>query len=463
MKHLARYKIVIPLSKGIKMRFLFTFFLLIIASSSGKAQETDTLKTDRFTIHSQATVISQNKPSFNAKYSGDNSLQTQKETQTSITSTLYMGARLWKGASVFLNPEIAGGSGLSSALGIADAPNGETFRVGTPEPKLYVARLFFRQLFDLNRGSKSNKHNYFHHHSDFNRLSEYVPANYFSFTIGKVSAADYFDDNKFSHDPRTQFMSWSLMDNGAWDYPANVRGYTPSVVLEYVSPKHELRYAISLVPLVANGNDMNWNVSKARSQTIEYTHKHKIGNQEGAIRLLSFFTTANMGNYRQSIALSPVNPDITATRKDGNTKYGFGLNAEQNITGDLGCFFRASWNDGNNETWAFTEIDRSISLGLSMSGQRWNRGNDNVGIAHVASGISAAHADYLKAGGKGFILGDGNLNYAWEHLMEFYYSAELVPNQIYVTGAYQFLVNPGYNLDRHGPVNVFSVRVHMRI
>ena len=167
-----------------------------------------------------------------------------------------------------------------------------------------------------------------------------------------------------------------------------------------------------------------------------------------------------MGNYRQSIALNPQNPNITDTRKYGNTKFGFGVNVEQNFTNELGCFFRASWNDGNNETWMFTEIDRTLSAGFSMTGQRWKRDNDNIGIAYVASGISSAHSDYLKAGGKGFILGDGNLNYVWEKLAEVYYSAGLVKNRLYLSVAYQFLINPGYNSDRKGPVNIFSVRLH---
>jgi len=367
-----------------------------------------------------------------------------------------MGVRLWKGASVFINPEIAGGSGLSEALGIAAATNGETFRIGDPAPKIYLARFFYKQVFALTSDKTYQT-------SDFNQLGEHLPSKYLSITVGKIGAADYFDDNKFSHDPRTQFMSWALMDNGAWDYPANTRGYTPSIVLEYVSPEHELRYGFSLVPLIANGNEMNWDVSKAGSHTIEYTHRHKIKNQKGAIRFLGFYTTANMGNYRQSIALNPVNPNIEDTRKYGNTKYGFGINAEQNITNDLGCFFRASWNDGNNETWAFTEIDHSISAGLSLTGKRWKRENDNIGFAYVASGISNPHKDYLKAGGRGFMLGDGNLNYSIEHLTELYYSTELVKNHIYLTGAYQFLVNPGYNRDRQGPVNIFSFSLHARI
>lgn len=416
----------------------------------------DTLKNDRLSIHLQATVINQYKPSFNAKYSGDNSLITDKESKTSITSTLFLGARLWKGASLFLNPEIAGGSGLSQALGIAAATNGETFRIGSPDPKIYLARLFYKQVFAL-----SNEKTY--QPSDANQLGENMPNRYVSFIVGKISEADYFDDNKYSHDPRSQFMSWALMDNGAWDYPANTRGYTPGVVLEYVSPHRELRYGVSLVPLTANGNKMNWSVSRASAHMLELTQRYQLNGKSGALRLLGFFNTTNMGNYRESIAQNPLAPDIVSTRKYGNTKYGLAINAEQDINESLGLFFRASWNDGHNETWVFTEIDRSLSIGASMTGQKWNRKNDTMGLAYVVSGLSKPHREYLQADGKGFILGDGNLNYSWEHLAELYYSAELIKNQVYLSGAYQLLVNPGYNKDRQGPVNIFSIRVHAKI
>lgn len=418
--------------------------------------QTDTLKSERFSIHAQTTVIHQYKPAFIAPYTGDNSLKTFEENQTSVTSTLFMGVRLWKGASCFVNPELAGGSGLSETKGIAAATNGETFRIGNPAPKLYLARLFFKQIIALNSENSVQV-------ADFNQLAMTVPTHYFSFTIGKVGATDFFDDNKFSHDPRSQFMCWALMDNGAWDYPANTRGYTPSLVLEYVSPHHEWRYGFSLMPKEANGSDMNWDMERVNSQTLEYTHRHKIKNRDGAIRALAFFTNANMGNYRQSIALSPNQPVIEDTRVNGRTKYGIGINAEQDLTENLGCFFRASWNDGINETWAFTEIDHSISGGFSLKGGKWKRCNDNIGLAYVASGLSAEHRAYLKAGGKAFMLGDGNLNYTWEQVGELYYSAELVKEHIYLTGAYQIVLNPGYNKDRQGPVHVFSVRLHARI
>jgi high affinity Mn2+ porin len=430
-----------------------TFLLSACCFLSATAQQADTLKEERFSIHAQTTVINQYKPSFTAKYTGDNSLVTQKESKTSITSTLFIGARLWKGAGIFINPEIAGGSGLSEALGIAAATNGETFRIGDPAPKIYLARLFYRQLFALSTSTTYLQ-------TDFNQIGTYVPGSYVAVTIGKIGAADFFDNNLYSHNPRTQFMSWALMDNGAWDYPANTRGYTPGIVLELVTPVHEIRYGFSLVPVTANGLDMNWKIAKAGSHTLEYTHRHTINNKNGAIRLLGFFNRANMGNYRQSIALAPQNPVIMNTRKYGNNKYGFGINAEQALTNNLGFFFRAGWNDGKNETWCFTEIDHSISAGLSMTGSQWNRSNDNIGLAYVASGVSKPHREYLEAGGKGFMLGDGTLNYTHEHLTELYYSAAIVQDNLFLSGAYQLLLNPGYNADRQGPVHIFSVRLH---
>jgi high affinity Mn2+ porin len=441
-----------------KFSFKQTAIALIAVTSAiaAHAQESDTTKDDRFSIHGQTTVINQQKLSFNAPYSGQNSLITGKENKTSITATLFVGARLWKGATLFVNPEIAGGSGLSGALGIAAATNGETFRIGDPAPNIYLARLFFHQVFAL-----SNETDY--QNGDNNVIGQHIPTRYIGFTVGKIGAADYFDNNKYSHDPRTQFMSWGLMSNGAWDYPANTRGYTPSVVLEYVDPSNELRFGMSLLPKTANGNDMNWKIGKSAAYTLEYTRKYKIKGQDGALRALVFYNTTDMGNYDQSIALNPTSPDITATRAYGHSKYGFALNAEQSFSKDFGGFARASWNDGHNETWAFTEIDRSASAGVVMKGTKWKRENDNIGLAYVVSGISKQHQEYLKDGGNGFILGDGNLNYALEHLLEFYYSAELVKDRMYVSGAYQLVLNPGYNKDRQGPVNVFSVRVHMAI
>jgi len=435
------------------MKYIILFCLVCVLTAFG--QINDTTKDETFSLHAQMTVITQHKPGFQAQYSGVNSLVSYPETQTSLTSTLFVGARLWSGASIYINPELAGGSGLSGAVGVAASTNGETFRISGSQMEFYLARLFYAQIFNL--GDE-----YEFQSADANQLAGNVPEKFVRITVGKISVTDFFDDNMYSHDPRTQFMSWGLMANGAWDYPANTRGYTPSVVLEYVTPRHELRYAFSLVPTTANGNDMNWDIDKARSQTLEYTCRYQLFNKKGTVRLLSFLTNADMGNYLQSLALDPVSPQITATRNYGNTKYGFAVNMEQEFDENFGGFLRASWNDGNNETWMFSEIDRSVSFGLSGKAAWWNRANDVAGIAVVCSGISQAHQEYLSAGGNGFMLGDGAQHYGLETLTECYYSCNLADDHLSLTGAYQFLVDPGYNRDR-GPVHVFSMRVHATI
>jgi len=435
-----------------KRYIVLQVFILIVLKMN--AHQADTTQNERFSIHAQATVITQYKPAFYAKYSGTNSLQPQEETQRSITSTLFLGAKLWHGASIFINPEVAGGSGLSGSYGVAASTNGETYRIGDPMPTFELARLFFRQVYSFNKGTVYQE-------NEINTLGGKAPTNYFAFTIGKICVADDFDLNKYSHDPRTQFISWGLMSNGAWDFPANTRGYTPSIILEYGSPKNEIRYGFSLVSTTPNGMIMDWDISKTGAHTLEYARKYTLSGENGALRLVSFFNTTHMGNYNQSIELNPTDPSLLATEKYGRNKYGFGINADQAINKDMGVFFRASWNDGKNETWMFTEIDHSVSFGISSDGDSWNRKNDNVGLACVTSGISVPHRNYLKDGGLGFILGDGNLNYGLEHLDELYYSMELVKH-LYISGTYQFILNPGYNKDR-GPVNVFSIRVHVLI
>lgn len=430
--------------------------LFALAGLRVNAQTNDTITKENFSFHAQTTVTYQYKPGYSAPYSGQNSFRTDEEQSNSVTATFFAGARLWKGASVFVNPEMAGGSGLSKVLGVADATNGETFRVGSTSPKIYLARAFIKQIFSLSDATQQEE-------SDQNQLAGTVPQKYLSVIAGKICLSDYFDQNSYSHDPRTQFMNWGLMSNGAWDYPANTRGYIPSIVLEYVTPKDELRFAVSLLPAVANGLSLNWNASKANSATLEYTRNYSFMGKKGAVRLLGFLTSGKMGNYRDAIALNPTAPVIEDVQHYGNKKYGFGLNAEQEINDFLGCFFRASWNDGKTQTWAFTEIDKSISLGLSANGNKWNRADDTAGLAIVASGISNPHRDYLAAGGYGFMLGDGKLNYRTESVTEFYYTAKLSKNDLYFTGGYQFLLNPGYNRDRNGLINVFSLRLHANL
>lgn len=429
------------------------------------SQDTLLKKPERFSLHMQETTVSQYRPSFHASYTGEHSQLPAEEWATTITSSLFAGLRLWKQAQVFVNPEIAGGSGLSSAFGIASFSNGEAFRVGSPKPTIYLARAYFRQLIPLSTEREWQE-------DGTNSIAQNIPTKYISLTLGKISIADYFDANNFSHDPRTQFLSWAMMSNGAWDYPANTRGYTPSFVIEYVTKKIELRYGFSMMPKIANGNIMDENIQKANANTVELKYKYHIGKQNGKISLLAFYNNAFMGSYSASNleyipdtnAPGTFSPyyDISLSRQYGHSKYGLGINLEHSLTDNLGFFARASYNDGKNETWCFTEIDRSLSLGFSQKGKAWKRKNDVFGLAYCVSGISKEHHDYLAKGGLGFIIGDGQLNYAPENFIETYYSISLVEDKITASLVYQFVVNPAYNKDR-GPLTIYSVRLHFSI
>ncbi|MEB0260446.1 MULTISPECIES: carbohydrate porin [unclassified Mucilaginibacter] len=427
--------------------------LTILLGIAKLAAAQDTIKTQRFNLHFQQTIIMQYKPQFSAPYTGQNSLIPNAETQTSLTSTLFGGARLWKGAEAYLNPELSGGSGLSKTLGIAGFPNGETFRIGAAEPKIYLARLYLTQYFNF-----GDEKEYIE--DDVNQLAGMRSKRYLKITAGKFGMADFFDGNEFSHDPRSQFMNWSLMDNAAWDYPANTRGYVIGAMADFAQPNWNLRFAFTMTTTTANGSTWDEHLSHANTQTLEYERRYTLNGHKGTLRLLGFRNNGIMGVYRDAINLNPAAPDVDATQGYGRHKYGFGINADQYLSDDFGVFAKASYNDGKTETWAFTEIDRSISLGAVLKGNRWSRKDDELGLAFVGNGISNDHKDYLAAGGYGFIIGDGQLNYSPELIAEVYYKINAYQHKLWISPDYQFIANPAYNKDR-GPVNVLSVRAHV--
>lgn len=431
------------------------FFIITIGCfflvSTGDAQPSDSSSQD-WNFHFQQTIVLQYHPDFTAKYSGVNSLDTSEPAQTSVTSTFFVGRRLWKNAEAYVNPELSGGNGLSEVTGIAGFPNGETFRIGNPSPQLTIARVYIVQRFDLSETKTIVE-------DDQNQLMETRPDAYVNITAGKISMIDYFDKNRYSDDPRTEFLNWALMTNGAWDYPANTHGYTWGIVAEFVTPPWALRASAAMVPTEANQSVMDLNLSRAHSETIEIEHDYTLSTHQGAMRLLGFHTMARMGNYDQALELPPGEVDVVATRAYGRSKYGMGLNIEQELGDNVGMMFRASWNDGHNETWMFTEIDQAVSAAVIYDGRAWDRAGDNFGIAMLANGISAEHRAYLKAGGYGFLIGDGNLNYSPESIAETFYSLSLSAYHLQLSPDYQFVLNPAYNKDR-GPVHVFAIRIH---
>jgi high affinity Mn2+ porin len=175
---------------------------------------------------------------------------------------------------------------------------------------------------------------------------------------------------------------------------------------------------------------------------------------------MGFLNRSHAGKYSEAIANpGPSGPDITLSRSFRD-KYGFSITADQQVTEDLGVFARLGWNDGHTETWAFTEIDRSASIGLSLKGTGWHRPDDVVGVAGVINALAHDHREYLGADGYGFIIGDGQLpHYAPEQIVEAYYFFKMM-DHVFITPDAQFINHPAYNSDR-GPVFVGGLRVHI--
>jgi len=425
-------------------------------SLSQEARETESAAQEpRANVHFQVTTVTQAHPRFDAAYSGQNSLNPDSEHETTVTSTLYVGAHLWKEAELYVNPEMSGGSGLSKAFGIAGFPNGESFRVGSPEPHIYLARLMLRQTLAV--GSETEPVE-----EEVNQLGGRRPVRRWTVTAGKFGITDIFDDNTYSHEPRTQFLNWADWTPGAWDYPADTRGYTWGTAIEYECEVWAVRFAAAAEPKEANGLELDKTLRNAYSLIGELERKYELGGQKGAARLILFDNRARMGNYRQAIQEARGGkPDIIATRRPGRSKWGFVVNLEQALGETAGLFFRGSWNDGRNEAWAYAEIERSVTVGgVRKEPLKW-RPRDEAGLAFIVDALSRDHRDYLAAGGLGFMIGDGKLNYGLEKIAELYYKA-LLRKGIWLTADYQFVQNPAYNRDR-GPVHVFGLRLHVEL
>jgi high affinity Mn2+ porin len=406
-----------------------------------------------YSLHYQFTSVTQYHPSFYAAYSGQNSLSPDSESATAFVTTLYTDLRLWPGAELLFDPEMSGGRGLSSTLGVAAFPSGIVYRVGDPAPAIYDARLAISQTVGLGGGTLTNE-------SGPNELQGTRDKNVLAITVGRVSVTDVFDANHYSNDPTKDFLNWALFASGAWDYPADTRGYTWGILADLACDWWSARAGLALEPYYANLETMDWRIDKSRGLMAEYETRYSVGPMAGAWSLLVFLNTARMGSYEQVLA----NPqayqnDVANTRADGRTKYGFALSVEQQITKALGAFMRLSWNDGHNESWAFTEIDQSLALGVVQQGKLWGRPSDEAGAAVVVSGLSPWHERYLEGGGYGFIIGDGKLRYGPEVVGDLYYQIQLTQS-LAVAGFYQPIVNPAYNEDR-GPVHVFSARVRV--
>lgn len=419
---------------------------------------------NKWSVHFQITVIAQRHSGFKAAYSGSNSLaDTVEPTVTSLTGTLFLGRKLWKGAAFYLNPEISGGKGLSFTKGVAGALNGETYRVGATEPQVFIARAYLQQHFPLRNTGYENVTD------DFNQVIEKLPTSRITISAGKFALSDFYDDNTYSKDPRTQFFNWSLWANGAWDYPANTRGYTYGLVAELFRPGWSLRLSSVAVPRIANAPEMEYDITRAHGETIEFKHSLFIHKHPGSVGVIVSNSYTKAPTYKAGLkALADDDVfllDVIQGNVEGKTyggkKIGIGLNVEQELSDNVGIFSRAGWNGGKYVSWAFTEIDRTVNVGISIKGTRWKRPGDVLAVATVFNGLSAGHKEYLAAGGYGFIIGDGQINYGYENIIEAYYIYKML-KLFWLTVDYQLVNHPGYNKDR-GPVNVFALRFHYEL
>jgi high affinity Mn2+ porin len=443
------------------MTYLYKFIILfsIGLSISTHIHAQDALLADSaWNLHFQFTGIIQYNGAFQAPYSGQNSFQPKADHAFSVTTTAYIGRRLWSGASIYFNPEMAGGQGLSSTLGIAGFPNGETFRIGADETVVYIARLFLRQQITLDKDHFDTLED------GSNQIRERVSRKRLTVNFGKFGIADFFDQNAVSHDPRTDFMNWALMNNGAYDYAANTRGYTGGLIVEYYTPGWVLRAGTALMPVYANGPSLNFNWAKSNSETIEIEKDYSLHGMTGAVRLLLYYNTSKAPAYQTVINEykngTDTALDVIYGTQYGGKKFGTGISADQQLSQRLNAFFRLGWNDGKTATWAFAEIDNSVSAGIRLYGIGKGRMTDNIGLAFVSNGISSGHREFFNIGGYGFMLGDGKLpNYSRENIAELFYQVKLF-QQLYATLDYQFVANPAYNRDR-GPVSLLAARVHI--
>lgn len=417
-------------------------------------------QTARWWISGQSNVVLQWHPSFYAKYSGPNSLTSWAQSATTHVLTLYTGYELTHTTEVFADLEDATGSGIGNANGLAGYTNLDSVRLADGVALSrgpYLARFMLRQIVPLTQEREEADRDELH-------LATSLPARRLEFRVGKFDLVDFFDVNTWGSDSHLQFLNWTVDDNGAYDYAADTRGYTDGALVEFDDHWWTVRFAEALMPKAANGQFLDADIARAGAQNLEFEARGKrIAHRDGTVRLLSYLNHADMGNYEDAIAdflarKTPV-PDIIATRRQGRHKYGFGLNFEQEITPQVGVFGRLGWSDGRNESFAYTEDDRTGEIGVYLRGNSWHRNNDRAGVAFVANGIVAAHQEYLALGGLGFVLGDGGLTYGHEKIVESFYTAHLWRG-LFASYDFQHVNDPGYNEVR-GPVSVSTVRGHV--
>ena len=414
-----------------------------------------------WSLHTQSTYIYQQKNNFYSPYHGQNSLLNKSEgggdKSYTFSTTAFIGKRLWTGTEFFINPEIFQGMPFNGQLvGLGGFQNGELQKGAFESPVYYTARAFLRQTINLD-GEEENAP------GGANQFKGLASKNRLVLSFGKLASLDYFDDNLYSHDPRTQFQNFSIFSMGAFGYAADIKGFTVGGVAEWYQDNWIVKVARLALPMIPNTPQLDYSLKKNYADQIELTRFHQIANQPGAFRTLLYRQNAYMASYQDAIDTSLQNklpPEIIDNRKNSNSSWGYGINTEQAINEDIGIFARWSWNTGATETQTL-DISKSLAFGASVKGSYWSRPEDTMGLGYALNGISSAEINYLKLGGMTAFIGDGNISYKPETIFECYYNTSL--NKVLnLTLDIQKITNPSYNSAR-GPVNILGLRLHFEI
>jgi high affinity Mn2+ porin len=414
---------------------------------------------DSFAVHGQATAVEQAYPSFRSPFEGINSLSGGGQARETFDLTLSTGVKLWRGAEFWANPEIDQGFGLSNTHGVAGFPSAEAYKIGSDTPYARIQRAFLRQTINLGGDTENID-------DDFTQFKGTRSTDRLVLTVGRFAAVDIFDTNKYANSPKSDFLNWSLSNAGTFDYVADGWGYTYGAAAEWYTGRWTFRGGLFDLSKSPTGGVSPIGATldptfQQFSMIGEIERRYDLWGQPGKIKITGFLNRGSAGNFNDAVALAQLTgtpADINAVRAY-TSRPGVSLNVEQQVMENLGVFLRAGWADGDIEPWDFTDIDRTVSGGLSINGKSWGRPDDTIGIAGVVNGISSAHVAFLNAGGLGILIGDGQLtNYGLEKIFEAYYSFALT-SSTKLSFDYQFVANPGYNADR-GPANVFAARAH---
>jgi high affinity Mn2+ porin len=421
-------------------------------AADAPSDDTQRPTEERFAIHGQLTYVEQETNDFNAPYSGPNSLAPSHGRET-VDATAFLGARLWSGAEAWVNPEIDQGFGLSNTLGVAGFPSGEAYKVGANQPYFRLPRAFIRQTVDTGGEREFVE-------GVANRLPGRRSFDRWVFTLGKFAVTDVFDTNQYAHDPRNDFLNWSAVDAGAFDYAADSWGFTEGAAAELYHGSWTFRAGVFELSDVPNSEVLEHDFDEFQMDS-EIEKRYFLFGEAGRVLVTAFDSRGRMGLYDQAIALAEATGTTpnTANVRRYRSRLGASLDLEQPLTEDIGVFARVGKAQGDVEVYEFTDIDRSIAIGTSIKGTGWHRPYDALGVAALDNRISGEFEEYLNLGGLGILVGDGKLPQPGEEqLIETYYSVAPL-SWARISLDYQWVKNPAYNSQR-GPVSIFAVRVH---